>query len=50
MFAQGIGYPTVAKDKARVRTIVTAAHTRPQLDRALAAFQKVGKELGLVKG
>ena len=48
VFAQGIGFPTVAKDKARVRTIVTATHTREQLDRALGAFEKVGKRLGLI--
>src|SRR5215218_1984181 len=48
VFAQGIAYPTVAKDKARVRTIVTATHTREDLQFALDAFGKVGKELGLV--
>lgn len=49
VFAQGIGYPTVARDRARVRTIVTAVHTRDQLDRALEAFRKVGAELGLIR-
>ena len=48
VFAQGIAFPTVARDKARVRTIVTATHTREQLDRALAAFERVGRKLGLV--
>jgi glycine C-acetyltransferase len=48
VFAQGIAFPTVAKDKARVRTIVTATHTRDDLQFALDAFGKVGKELGLV--
>jgi glycine C-acetyltransferase len=48
VFAQGIVFPTVAKDKARVRTIVTATHTREDLQFALDAFAKVGKELGLV--
>lgn len=48
VFAQGIAYPTVAKDKARVRTIVTATHTREQLQFALDAFRKVGRELGLI--
>jgi glycine C-acetyltransferase len=48
VFAQGIAYPTVARDKARVRTIVTAAHTREQLQFALDAFKKVGKELGMI--
>jgi glycine C-acetyltransferase len=48
VFAQAIGYPTVARDKARVRTIVTATHTREDLQFALDAFFKVGRELGLV--
>jgi glycine C-acetyltransferase len=48
VFAQAIGYPTVAKDKARVRTIVTATHTREDLQYALDAFERVGRELGLV--
>ena len=48
VFAQGVAYPTVARDKARVRTIVTAAHTRDELQFALDAFKKVGKELGLI--
>jgi len=48
VFAQGIAYPTVARDKARVRTIVTASHTRDELQYALDAFKKVGKELGLI--
>ena len=40
VFAQAIGYPTVARDKARVRTIVTATHTRDDLQYALDAFAK----------
>jgi glycine C-acetyltransferase len=48
VFAQGIAYPTVARDKARVRTIVTASHTREELQFALDAFRKVGKELNLI--
>jgi glycine C-acetyltransferase len=48
VFAQGIAYPTVARDKARVRTIVTATHTEPELQFALDKFEKVGRELGLV--
>ena len=48
VYAQGIGYPTVAKDRARIRTIVTAVHTRDHLDRALEALRKVGKEMGLI--
>jgi len=49
VFAQGIGFPTVPNDKSRVRTIVTATHTREDLDKALAAFEKVGVELGLIQ-
>ncbi len=48
VFAQAIAFPTVARDKARVRTIVTATHTREDLQYALDAFEKVGKELGLI--
>ena len=48
VFAQAIGYPTVPRDKARVRTIVTATHTREDLQYALDAFQRVGKEIGLI--
>ena len=48
VFAQAIAFPTVARDKARVRTIVTATHTREDLQYALDAFEKVGRELGLV--
>ena len=48
VFAQGIAFPTVAKDKARVRTIVTATHTREDLQFALDTFARVGAELGLV--
>jgi glycine C-acetyltransferase len=43
-------FPTVALDQARLRTIVTAALTDEQLDRALAAFAKVGAELGIIAG
>jgi glycine C-acetyltransferase len=48
VFAQAIGFPTVARDRARVRTIVTATHTREDLQYALDMFEKVGRELGLV--
>jgi glycine C-acetyltransferase len=48
VFAQGIGYPTVPRDKARVRTIVTATHTREDLQMALDAFAKVGRDLALI--
>ena len=48
VLATGIGFPTVPEGKARVRTIVTATHTRAELDRALEAFRKVGKRMGLI--
>jgi glycine C-acetyltransferase len=48
VFAQGIGFPTVAHGRARVRTIVTATHTRDELQFALEAFARVGRELGLL--
>jgi glycine C-acetyltransferase len=48
VFAQGIAFPTVARDKARVRTIVTATHTRDELQFALDVFTSVGRELGII--
>ena len=48
VFAQGIAFPTVARDKARVRTIVTATHTRDDLQYALDQFAAVGREIGLI--
>jgi glycine C-acetyltransferase len=49
LFAQGIGYPTVAKGKARLRTIVTATHTEPELDRALSILEGVGRSLEIIR-
>src|SRR5438067_6123133 len=48
VFAQGIVFPTVPVDKCRVRTIVTALHTRAELTKALNVFEKVGKELSII--
>jgi glycine C-acetyltransferase len=48
VFAQGIGFPTVPHGKARVRTIVTATHTRDQLEFALDCFKNVGTTLGVI--
>jgi glycine C-acetyltransferase len=50
VFAQPVVFPTVAIDKARIRTIVTAAHGDGQLDQALEAFAAVGRQLGLIAG
>jgi glycine C-acetyltransferase len=50
VFAQPVVYPTVAIDGARIRTIVTAAHSDEMLDSALTAFDRVGHELGLFTG
>lgn len=48
VFAQSIGFPTVARDQARLRTIVTATHTKDDLQFALDQLQQVGRELGVV--
>jgi glycine C-acetyltransferase len=48
VFAQGIVFPTVPADKCRVRTIVTAIHTREELAKALDIFERVGKELHII--
>ncbi|HEY1354561.1 MAG TPA: glycine C-acetyltransferase [Ktedonobacteraceae bacterium] len=48
VFAQAIVYPTVAVDKCRVRTIVTALHTNAELSRALDVFARVGRELAII--
>jgi glycine C-acetyltransferase len=48
VFAQGIGFPTVPRGRARVRTIVTATHTREELQFALDCFKDVGTTLGVI--
>jgi glycine C-acetyltransferase len=48
VFAQSIGFPTVARGQARLRTIVSATHTRQELEFALDRFGQVGRELGLI--
>ena len=49
IYVIGFYYPVVPKDKARIRVQVSAAHTREHLDKCIAAFTKVGKELGVIK-
>ena len=48
VFAQSIGFPTVARDKARLRTIVSATHSKEDLQYALDTFAVVGRELGVI--
>lgn len=48
VFAQGIGYPTVPVGKARLRTIVTATHTRDELSQALQTLEMIGRKLKIV--
>jgi glycine C-acetyltransferase len=48
VFVTGFGYPVVPQGQARVRCQISAAHTKDDLDQALAAFAKVGRQLGLV--
>ncbi len=49
VFAMAIGFPTVAKGKARIRVMISAAHSKEDLNKGLEAFKKVGKELGVIK-
>ena len=49
VFAMAIGFPTVAKGKARIRVMISAAHTRADLDRGLEIFAQVGRELCVIK-
>ena len=49
IYVIGFSYPVVPKDQARIRVQLSAAHDRPQLDTAINAFIKVGKELNIIK-
>jgi glycine C-acetyltransferase len=48
VFAMAIGYPTVPKGKARIRVMISAAHSRDDLDRGLEVFARVGREMGVI--
>lgn len=49
IYVVGFSYPVVPKGKARIRVQMSAAHTRAQLERAVSAFGKIGRELGIIK-
>jgi len=49
IYVIGFFYPVVAKGQARIRVQLSAAHTKAHLDKAIAAFTKIGKELGVIK-
>ena len=49
IYVTGFYYPVVPKDHARIRVQISAGHEVEHLDRCIAAFTKVGKELGVIK-
>jgi len=49
LYVIAFSFPVVPRDKARIRTQMSAAHDKSHLDRAIAAFEKIGKELGVIK-
>jgi len=48
VFAMSIGFPTVPRGKARIRVMISASHSRDDLDQGLNAFQKAGRDLGVI--
>jgi glycine C-acetyltransferase len=49
VFGMAIGFPTVPRGKARIRVMISAAHEKSDLDQGLEAFQKTGRELGVIQ-
>ena len=49
VYVVGFSFPVVPRGQARIRTQISAAHEREHLDRALAAFGKVGRQLGVIQ-
>jgi glycine C-acetyltransferase len=49
LYVIAFSFPVVPRDKARIRTQMSAAHDKAHLDHAIAAFEKIGKELGVIK-
>ena len=49
VYVIGFSYPVVPKGKARIRTQMSAAHTLDEIDKAVAAFAKVGEALGVIR-
>jgi len=49
IYVTAFSYPVVPKEKARIRTQISAAHETKHLDKAIAAFKKIGKQLGVIK-
>ena len=48
IYVIGFFFPVVPKDQARIRVQISAAHTRENLEKAIIAFTKIGKELGVI--
>ncbi len=48
IYVVGFSFPVVPKGRARIRTQISAAHSADQIDRALAAFAKIGRALGVI--